>query len=202
LSLDSLGSLAEAQGDLAGALRYFTDDLAIAKRLAASDPANATWQRDLSLSLYSLGSLAEAQGDLAGALRYFTDDLAIAERLAASEPANAKWQEDLANTHLHLGRLARRQGRFGDAGQHKTAVLKIAKRLRERGADTVWSGKMLDKEQKAMKVAGIGCGALGLVFVVCWWILGFLKATAVVAGVIFLLHVWARLRLKLKRRRP
>jgi len=41
VSLDSLGDLAVAQGDLAGALRYFNESKAIAERLAASDPANA-----------------------------------------------------------------------------------------------------------------------------------------------------------------
>ena len=64
-----LGDLAVAQGDLAGALRYFTQDMAIAKRLAATDPANAAWQRDLSVSLINLGDLAVAQGNLAGAWR-------------------------------------------------------------------------------------------------------------------------------------
>ncbi|MCX6880092.1 MAG: toll/interleukin-1 receptor domain-containing protein, partial [Verrucomicrobia bacterium] len=64
----------------------------VIERLAASDPANAEWQRDLSVSLIKLGDLAVAQGDLAGALRYFTQDMAIAERLAASDPANAEWQ--------------------------------------------------------------------------------------------------------------
>jgi tetratricopeptide (TPR) repeat protein len=63
---------------------------------AASDPANAAWQRDLSVSLDRLGDLAVAQGDLAGALRYFTEDKTIAERLADSDPSNAEWQRDLS----------------------------------------------------------------------------------------------------------
>ena len=39
-----------APGDLAGALKSYRDDLAIADRLATSDPGNAGWQRDLSVS--------------------------------------------------------------------------------------------------------------------------------------------------------
>jgi tetratricopeptide (TPR) repeat protein len=39
-----------AQGDLAGALKSYRDGLAIAERLAQSDPGNAGWQRDLSVS--------------------------------------------------------------------------------------------------------------------------------------------------------
>jgi hypothetical protein len=37
------------QGDLAGALTSYRDSLAIAERLAQSDPGNAGWQRNLSV---------------------------------------------------------------------------------------------------------------------------------------------------------
>ena len=39
-----------AQGDLPEALQAYRDSLAIAERLAAADPSNAEWQRDLSVS--------------------------------------------------------------------------------------------------------------------------------------------------------
>ena len=61
-----------AQGDLPAATRHFTAGLKIRERLAASDPANAAWQRDLSVSLNKLGDLAVAQGDLPAAARHFT----------------------------------------------------------------------------------------------------------------------------------
>ena len=57
------GDLAVAQGDLAAALRYFQQDLAIAERRAASDPANAAWQRDLAVSHFKLCQFAEKKGD-------------------------------------------------------------------------------------------------------------------------------------------
>ncbi|MBF0144499.1 MAG: hypothetical protein HQL59_13715, partial [Magnetococcales bacterium] len=37
----------------------------------ASDPSNAEWQRDLSVSHEKIGEVLSAQGDLAGALRAF-----------------------------------------------------------------------------------------------------------------------------------
>ncbi len=55
-----------AQGDLAGALTSYRDSLAIADRLAKSDPGNAGWQRDLSVSYEKVGDVQVAQGDLAG----------------------------------------------------------------------------------------------------------------------------------------
>ena len=45
-----IGDVQVAQGDLAGALKSYRDSLAITDRLAQSDPGNAGWQRDLSVS--------------------------------------------------------------------------------------------------------------------------------------------------------
>ena len=54
------------------------DGLAISDRLAKSDPGNAGWQRDLSVSHNKVGDVQVAQGDLAGALQSYRDSLAIA----------------------------------------------------------------------------------------------------------------------------
>ena len=63
-----------------------------ADRLATSDPGNAGWQRDLSVSYTKIGDVQVAQGDLAGALKSYKDGLGIADRLATSDPGNAGWQ--------------------------------------------------------------------------------------------------------------
>ena len=76
-----------AQGDLAGALKSYRDSLAIKERLAQSDPGNAGWQRDLSVSYNRVGNAQMAQGDLAGALKSYRDGLTIIERLATPIPA-------------------------------------------------------------------------------------------------------------------
>jgi hypothetical protein len=59
----------EAQDDLAGALTSYRASLTIAERLAASDPSQAGWQRDLCVSHSKLGEVLMAQGDLAGRWR-------------------------------------------------------------------------------------------------------------------------------------
>ena len=59
------------------ALKSYRDSLAIAERLAQSDPGNADWQRDLSVSYEKVGDVQVAQGDLAGALKSYRDSLAI-----------------------------------------------------------------------------------------------------------------------------
>jgi hypothetical protein len=44
--------------------------LAIAKRLAAGDPSNTEWQRDLSVSYEKLGDVAELEGKAAESIAY------------------------------------------------------------------------------------------------------------------------------------
>ena len=57
-----------AQGDGAGALAAYRKALAIREALAAHDPANTEWQRDLSVSHNKIGDVLVTQGDGAGAL--------------------------------------------------------------------------------------------------------------------------------------
>jgi hypothetical protein len=65
VSLEKLGNLAVAQGDLPAALRYFIQSKTIRERLAASDAANAAWQRDLAVSHFKLHQFAQMSGDKA-----------------------------------------------------------------------------------------------------------------------------------------
>ena len=68
-----------AQGDLGRALQAYEARLAIAERLAAGDPGNAGWQRNLSISHEKIGDVRVDQGDLGGALQAYEAGLAIAE---------------------------------------------------------------------------------------------------------------------------
>jgi tetratricopeptide (TPR) repeat protein len=104
-----------AQGDLAGALKSYRDSLAIRDRLAKSDPGNAGWRRDLSVSYNKVGDVQAAQGDLAGALKSYRDSLAIRDRLAQSDPGNAGWQRDLA---VCTRRSRMRSEVWGKAARH------------------------------------------------------------------------------------
>ncbi|MBV9491714.1 MAG: tetratricopeptide repeat protein, partial [Verrucomicrobia bacterium] len=99
------GQVLAAQGDLAGALQNYRQALAIREKLARQDPANAGWQRDLSVSYNKVGDVLRDQGDLAGALQNCRQALAIAEKLARQGPSNAQWQGDLAFASWRVGTL-------------------------------------------------------------------------------------------------
>ena len=105
-----LGRLQQDQGDLAAALRSYSDGRDIRLKLAQSDPSNAQWQRDLSISYDQLGGVQQAQGDLAAALRSYSDGRDIALHLAQSDPSNAQWQRDLSISHDKLGGVQQAQG--------------------------------------------------------------------------------------------
>ena len=49
VALNELGDVRMSQGDLTAALENYRAAMAIRERLAASDPDNAGWQRDLSI---------------------------------------------------------------------------------------------------------------------------------------------------------
>ena len=99
-----------AAGDLAAARAAYQASLDIRARLAAADPANTEWQRDLSVSHDKLGDVAVAAGDLAAARDHYQASLDIAHRLAAADPANTEWQRDLSISH-EQARGRRRGGR-------------------------------------------------------------------------------------------
>ena len=81
--------------NLAGALAAYREDLAISQRLAAADPANAGWQRDLSYSHTIIGQVLVKQEQWRDALPHLETSLQIDERLAALDPTNVTWQKDV-----------------------------------------------------------------------------------------------------------
>jgi hypothetical protein len=97
-----------AQGDLAGALKYYYDSLAIADRLARSDPGNAGWRRDLAVSFAKLAFVHKQSGDKAKALDFLRQGQAIMARLTKLSPDNAQWRQDLAWFDGQIAELAER----------------------------------------------------------------------------------------------
>ncbi|MGH8567974.1 MAG: tetratricopeptide repeat protein, partial [Gammaproteobacteria bacterium] len=96
VALANIADVWRAQGKREAALDVYRKALAIAERLAAQDPGNAGWQRDVSVSYNRIGDVRRDEGDRKGALAAYEKALAITERLAAEDPANAAWQRDVS----------------------------------------------------------------------------------------------------------
>ena len=99
------GDTQSAQGDLAGALKSYQAVMSIRQKLAATDPSNSEWQRDLSVSHDRIGDTQSAQGDLAGALKSYQAGMTIRQKLAAADPSNSGWQTDVAISAWKIGML-------------------------------------------------------------------------------------------------
>jgi tetratricopeptide (TPR) repeat protein len=138
---------------LTAAYTLLTPTHAVISRLAESDPGNAPWQRDLSVSLEKRGEMAVALGNLPEAQRLFNEALLIAQRLADSDPANAAWQHDLTvlldrhgNMAVALGNLSEAQRLFGES-------LQIRQRLA--GSDTTNTIWQRDLAVSLIKVGNV-----------------------------------------------
>jgi tetratricopeptide (TPR) repeat protein len=112
VSLNKVALALVAQGELAGALTHYREALELRRALAAKDPGNAAWTRDLAWNLGEIGGVLEAQGDLAGALGAYHECLGIRQALSATEPDNAGLRDDIAFTrekiaHLHAAQTGR-----------------------------------------------------------------------------------------------
>ncbi|WP_295302902.1 DUF4062 domain-containing protein [Accumulibacter sp.] len=123
------GDLLLGQRDSAGAGTTYDASLEVIKRLAAVEPGNALWQRNLSVLHERIGDLRTVLGDLAGAGQAYEASFAIAKRLAAADPANVLFQRDLSVSHERIGDLRKAQGDLAGAGQAYEASLAIAERL-------------------------------------------------------------------------
>ena len=79
---------------MAGALAAYEESLAIARRLAAIDPGNVSWQTDLVVSLYKIAIMAEGERKQAA----LDDAIKIVDRLDAEgklSPAQKDWKNKL-----------------------------------------------------------------------------------------------------------
>ena len=83
----------------------YRDALAIAVRLAKSDPGNARWQHDLAIAYAALADVYRRSDHLDDALAALRQGEPIMARLAALSPDNAGWQRDLAWFHEQIAAL-------------------------------------------------------------------------------------------------
>jgi hypothetical protein len=103
--LNRLANVQVVQGDLAAALNSYREDLAIADRLAKSDPGNAGWQRDLAVSYGNLARVFRKAGEKKNALDALRDGRDIMVRMTSLSQDNAVWKRDLEWFDRRIGEL-------------------------------------------------------------------------------------------------
>ncbi len=161
-TLFQIGDMEVERGSQERALTVFRQGRELAGAIAAADPGNAGWQRDLSVSHTKIGDVLADQGNLPAALDAFKASLAIRQRLATSDPGNAGWQRDLSVSHDGIGRLLEKNGRLDKAIVHYRKDLEIAERLA--ALDPMNAGWQRDVEisrARMARLAGGGASADG-----------------------------------------
>jgi tetratricopeptide (TPR) repeat protein len=103
ISLDNLGNIRLARGDLDGAENYFARSRKILEVLA-NETHTVEARRNLSVSLEKLGDIRLNQRNLDGAEDYFARSLEIAEALA-NETHTVESYDDLAVSYFKLATL-------------------------------------------------------------------------------------------------
>jgi tetratricopeptide (TPR) repeat protein len=148
--------------ELAGG--YARKAIAIFRPLAANEPANGEWLRNVSLSLGRFGKVQEAQGNHPAALATYREGLDIARALAAKDPDNAKWQRDVSVCLNNVGDVLLTQDNRAAALAAFREGLDIRRALAATNpANTEWQRDVsvsLEKVADVLLVQGDRAGAL------------------------------------------
>jgi hypothetical protein len=91
-----IGDVQVAQGNLGAALTSYQASLTIAERLAKSDPGNAGWQRDLSVSYAKLANIYLKTEQSIKAREALSTGRDIIAPLVTQFPDQAQWKHLLA----------------------------------------------------------------------------------------------------------
>ena len=144
-----LGDVEAALGNRSTALDHYERGQALVQALAARDPSNAEWQRDLSVSYNKISDISAARGDSDGALIAYKDGLGIRKALAARDPSNVVWQTDLVVSAAKLASAG-----APEAARHLAEGLAILKRLNAEGRLTADQEGWIAPFEAAMRELG------------------------------------------------
>ncbi len=131
-ALTLMGEIAEAEGDLDGALRRYREAMAGTAEAMRREPDNAERIFEHAQNVYWVGSIAIQRGQTADAARQMQDYSRLAERLVRSDPDNPKWRLEKAYATTNLGSVLIQQRLYSkavesfeasiDAGEALTAI--------------------------------------------------------------------------------
>ena len=115
--------------------------------MAALDPGNANWQRDLAIGLVKIGNVRLTSGDRDAALTAFQESLRLRRRLADTAPNNLEWQRDVAVALVKTGGVKLQAQDAATAKDDYHEALKVSRRLR-RPIPTIWNGSVTSRSRQ------------------------------------------------------
>ena len=110
------------RGDHAAALAEYRVELELATSLAARDPSNAAWQRDLAMGHEKVAQLEQADGHTDAAIEHFRACLDVRIKLSATDPTNTPWLNDVAVAHYNLAEVLATRDVTAALVEHRAAL--------------------------------------------------------------------------------
>ncbi len=124
-----IGETAVDRADVDEAVRAFTQSVQQARRLAAREPDNANWQRQLSDSELWLGFAYWEQGRMDDALEHFELSLAAADRAMELDPDGVDSLYAKSGAHNNIAQVLENRGELAAARGHYQTVLNLQEQV-------------------------------------------------------------------------
>ena len=116
-----------------------------AVRLAAMDPSNFAWQREVAYGQENLATLDLKRGRNREAEAGFKKELALYRRWMQLYPADKELRDSAANTASFLGSLAQADGRLADAESYfREQVAEQARNRADEPDNAIWKSNWLN----------------------------------------------------------
>ncbi len=139
VSLNNVGDIATAQGELDSAHDAYQESLDTMRELVTRDPTNTTRLHDLARSLLNVGDVTRARGDLDTAHTTFQESLNTMRDLVTRDPTNTQWLRDLTISLDRVGDVTRARGDLDTAHTTFQESLDIRRDLVTRDpTNTTW----------------------------------------------------------------
>ena len=133
LCLSKLGELAIAEEDFVLAGPFLEEHIALARKIAASDPKDEDFQRDLAGAHERHQRLATRSGDLEKARHHAEEAHKIVSHLADFDPGNVTNIQDMGGSAFMYGMLLDSMGRREEAAKFVTQGVEVFEKLDDAG---------------------------------------------------------------------
>ena len=136
VSLERVGDVRRASGDVAAAAAAYEESLGLSRRLAERYGETPESLRDLSLSLDRVGDVRRASGDVAAAAAAYEESLGLSRRLVERYGETPESLRDLSVSLERVGDVQRGSGDVAAAAAAYEESLGLRRRLVERYGET------------------------------------------------------------------
>jgi serine/threonine protein kinase/tetratricopeptide (TPR) repeat protein len=137
VALANAGDIQKDRGDLAAALKNYSDSLDLRERLARHEPLNNDWQRYWALGIANVGDVLDLQGESSAALQRYQTALKILEDLVARQSANVGLRHDLSAMYENIGHVLENRGDLTGALQSYQNCLAIRQELKKQDPNNI-----------------------------------------------------------------